>query len=369
MSRAPAATPSIRHVATDCLRYRLAKPVGGSGVAQVDVLVTDVTLSNDVRGLGFSYVIGGGGEAACVAARQLAAARLAGQPLHHPEASWQRLAGALNRTRRGPNYIALAALDVALWDAYANALGVPLGVAMGGAPRRMRVYGSGDFSPQHSPAEAAALARGYVERGLAGVKPRVSCKPADTALMRAVVDAVGAMADVMVDANEKGSATSAARLVAAAREAGVLWVEEPLPADDAAGYRALGAAFPGLVATGEHLQGTSEMLALIAERSVGVIQPDLAMAGGLTETLRIARIAGAFGVEVAPHFLPGLFVHAACASPAITWLEEFPLVEPLFTGWPALGADGTLALREDASGHGLALAHGARAAYLLKVDA
>lgn len=329
----------------------------------VDVIVTSIELSTGIRGTGFSYVIGGGGEVALSAARQLGD-RVVQQPLHHPEASWQRLAISLNRTRRGPNFIALAAIDVACWDAYANALGAPLGIAMGGAPRAMKVYGSGGFNSAQSPDEVMATAKAHVTRKLAGVKPRVSGMRSDQALIEAVVAAVPTAIEVMLDANEKCSAAAAQRLLSVAREAGVLFVEEPLPADDIAGYRTLASAFPGLVAGGEHLQGTNEMLPFIAERLVGTLQPDLAMVGGLTESLRVARLAAAFGIEIAPHFLPGLFVHLAAAAPNLSWLEEFPLIEPLFSGWPSLAANGTLSMR-DVPGHGLALADGAREQFLL----
>ena len=75
---------------------------------------------------------------------------------------------------------------------------------------------------------------------------------------------------------------------------GALFVEEPLPADDAEGYRAL-SKISARIATGEHLQGSAESLPFIAQRLCAVIQPDLAMAGGLTECLRIARLAEEVG--------------------------------------------------------------------------
>jgi L-alanine-DL-glutamate epimerase-like enolase superfamily enzyme len=345
------------------LRYRLAAPVGGSGVAAVDVLVARARLEDGAEGLGFSYVLGGGAEPALLAARALAAERLVGRPLHHPEAAWRSAAAALNRTRRGPNYVGLAALDVALWDAYARSLDVPLAVAMGGDPaREIAVYGSGDFNVRQSPDEAAEAARRHAQRGFRAVKPRVAARRSDEAVVRAVRDALPGEVELMLDANEKGTATTAARLLAIAQACGALFVEEPLPADDLAGYRALAAASPGGVATGEHLQGAVEAAPFITERLCAVIQPDLAMMGGLTETLRVARLAESFGVEVSPHFLPGLFVHVACAQPNVAWLEDFPLLEPLFSGWPAMSAQGTLK-PAPVPGHGLALADGAEAAF------
>jgi L-alanine-DL-glutamate epimerase-like enolase superfamily enzyme len=160
-----------------------------------------------------------------------------------------------------------------------------------------------------------------------------------------------------VDANEKCDAASARWLLAAARDRGVLFVEEPLPATALEGYRALAASGGAAMAAGEHLQGRASFLPFLSERLVGVIQPDLAMAGGLTPILEIAALADAFGAAVSPHFLPGLFVHVAAACPALVWLEEFPLLEPLFEGWPVPRSDGTL-VPPDGPGHGLSVLSG-----------
>jgi L-alanine-DL-glutamate epimerase-like enolase superfamily enzyme len=348
----------IAEVRISLLRYRLAQPIGGSGVASVDLVLACARTDAGVEGTGFSYVLGGGGAIAAGAARQMADDRVAGRQFDHPEATWRGLAASLNRTRRGPNFIGLAAIDVALWDAYARVLGVPLGVAMGGAPREIPVYGSGGYDARQGPEEAAATACAQVIRGFRGVKLRVAARREDEAVIRAVRDAVPTETEVMVDANEKGTASTAARLLATARAYGVLFVEEPLPADDLAGYRALSRTYPRTVATGEHVQGVAEALPFIAEGLCGVMQPDLAMMGGLSGSLQVARLAESFGLEIAPHFLPGLFVHLAAASPAVTWLEDFPLLEPLFDGWPPLRSNGMLALL-DTPGHGLRIAEGA----------
>jgi len=86
------------------------------------------------------------------------------------------------------------------------------------------------------------------------------------------------------------------------------------------------------------------------------------MVGGITEALRVAQLAEHFGLAVSPHFLPALFVHVAAAAPAIKWLEDFPLLEPLFEGLVGFGPDGTMSPPE-VPGHGLRFAPDARARY------
>jgi L-alanine-DL-glutamate epimerase-like enolase superfamily enzyme len=343
-------------------RYRLAKPVGGSGVASVDVLVVTLRDAAGRSGLGFSYVLGGRDGLPLEAARGMLERFVTAQPAAHPEARWREIAASFNRTGAGPYGTALAALDVAAWDLYAKTLELPLGVAMGGAARRVPVYGSGFFYPGQDPDEAAATATDYVRRGVRAVKPRAAGDARDGALLRAVAAAAGV--PLMVDANEKCTPVTAARLVRAAAEVNALFVEEPLPAYDLAAYRALARVAPVPLAAGEHLRTAAEAAPFLVEGLCAVIQPDLQALGGLTPCLRLARFAEACNVEVAPHFLPGLFVHVAAAAPNVTWLEDFPLLEPLFAGLPVMAADGTLA-PSGAAGHGLTWADGARDAYRL----
>lgn len=343
-------------------RYRLDKPVGGSGVASVDVIVTEIIDDQGRTGLGFSYVLAGDGDAAARAAQRLLDLHVIGKPFGHPESLHSRVRATFNRTGRGPLYVGLAAVDVAAWDLYAKQLGVPLGVAMGGAPRATAVYGSGGLRAGQDPAEAVETARAYVERGCRAVKPRVGGVPGDRALIADVADALQDKAFVAVDANEKCSTATADWLLRTAREYGLLFVEEPLPAHDMAGHRALAATSGVTIATGEHLQGLDEAAPFLTERLCRIIQPDLAMMGGLSECLRVTRLAEALGLEVAPHFLPNLFVHLAAVSSSVTWLEDFPLLEPLFGNPQTFDTSGQLSLSAT-PGHGLAWAAGARQSF------
>jgi L-alanine-DL-glutamate epimerase-like enolase superfamily enzyme len=108
------------------------------------------------------------------------------------------------------------------------------------------------------------------------------------------------------------------------------------------------------IAAGEHAQDYSQLAALMRTGTLGVVQPDLAMIGGLTPVLDLCVVAEALGITVSPHFLLGLlFVQVAAASNAIQWLEDFPLLEPLFDGWPAmLGGQVNIGA---STGHGLCL--------------
>jgi L-alanine-DL-glutamate epimerase-like enolase superfamily enzyme len=337
------------------IEKKFSKPIGGSGVTGVDIIVATLRDADGVAGLGFSYVIGGGGGVIAQLAQEQAGRFLQGSPLQAPPEHWKQIKKSFNRTGDGPNLLALAALDVALWDLTAQRRGEPLVRTLGGDILPVPVYASGGFSPKAMPQEIAELAVKYVDEGYAGVKPRLNANSDDEAVLRAVRNAIGPHARLMADANEKGNIETATRLLAQAAAYGLSFIEEPLPSDDILGYRRLAAQSGGVaIATGEHFQGLDRFVVCVEDGIAGVIQPDLAMAGGLTPCLEVARIAAAKGVTVAPHFLPGLFVHLSGAFNGQLLLEEFPIIEDVFEGWPKRGGDGMLRPR-DCAGHGLEL--------------
>lgn len=356
-------TPTITAFTADLLHLPLDRPVGGSKVAGVDVLAVDLRDSDGATGTGFSYCLNGGADVVLAAARDLLQTRVQDHPAHTPEALWRYMAASLNRIGRGAHNLAMAAIDVAAWDLHARRLDLPLGIAMGGAARRLPVYGSGDHRPDHSPEETRDLALAQVAQGFAGVKPRLAGDGTDGARLDILRAALPDRVRLMADVNEKCNPATALHLAAACADAGCLWLEEPLPAGDALAYARLAAAAPVAIATGEHLQGMAEVMPYLTSGALHILQPDLAMMGGLTPCLAAARAAESFGLPVAPHFLPSLFIHLAAAQPNVTWLEDFPLLEPLFD--IAARTEAGVMVLPTQPGHGVAWAEGVRDRYRL----
>jgi L-alanine-DL-glutamate epimerase-like enolase superfamily enzyme len=346
----------------ELLRFPLSGPTGGSGITAVDVIVVDLEDADGITGTGFSYVLGGGGTTVVAACRDLLERFVSDQDCVPPPALWRRLAGSLNRLGRGVGYLAIAAIDVAAWDLHARRRDEPLGVALGGEPRAVPVYGSGGFGPTQDADAAVARALAYAEMGCSAVKLRVAGNHNDIDRMHVVRDALPHGVDIMVDANEKLDIARARWLANECAEINTLWLEEPLPAGDINGFRALAQSSPVPIATGEHHQGTVELAPLFDSRAIAVVQPDLAMMGGITECLRVAQLAEHFGMVVSPHFLPALFSHLAAAAPAVRWLEDFPLLEPLFVDLVEIDDNGAMTPSET-PGHGMRWAPGAREEY------
>ena len=351
------ATASLWH-------YPLPGVTGGSGITAVDVIVVDLETADGLTGTGFSYVLGGSGAIVAAMAHDLVDRFVAGQAVAAPAALWRRMAASLNRLGRGPGYLAIAAIDVAAWDLHAKRMDVPLGVALGGEPRSVPVYGSGGFGPVQAPEDAVKQALHYAESGCKAVKLRLSGEPADIERIDAVESALPADVRIMADLNEKCDLLQATWIANECSAFNLLWLEEPLPSGDLAGYAALAAASPVPLATGEHHQGLVELAPFFQQECCTVVQPDLAMTGGITEALRIAQIADHYGLVVAPHFLPALFIHLAAAAPSVKWMEHFPLLEPLFDHPVDMDENGEITASGE-PGHGLKWADGARGEFLV----
>ncbi len=312
------------------LLYRLPGAVGGSGVTAVDVFVVDLECASGAAGWGFSYSLRGGANAVSGAAAELLDKFVLGHSAEAPLATWRQMNAWLNRIGRGVHYLAMAAIDLAMWDLHAKQRKISLALALGGRPRAVPVYGSGGYQPTQSPEAAAEIAKAQAAAGFPLVKLRLNGDRNDIGRIAAVRAALPAGVDIAADANEKCDLARARWLAKICADHGLLWLEEPLPAMDYAGYAALARGAPIALATGEHLQGVGECMPLIAARSCAIVQPDFAAMGGISECLRLCHIAEAHGLTAAPHFLPALFVHLAAAAPNVTWLEDFPLLEPIF---------------------------------------
>jgi L-alanine-DL-glutamate epimerase-like enolase superfamily enzyme len=358
-------TARVGASAAELWRYKFDSPMGGSMLTSVDVIVVTLADRDGATGLGFSYVIGGGGEAVVGMARSLLARFVKDQEIAAPAALWRKMAASLNRVGRGVGYLALCAIDIAAWDLHARQRNLPLGVALGGEPRVMPVYTSGGFGAFISPEEAVEKAHAALAKGTRGIKIRVAGVHADLARMAAVRAMLPEGVHLMADANERCDLLRARWLAAACADHGMLWLEEPLPSYDYAGFAQLARNAPVAIATGEHLQGAAEFYPLLEAKALAVAQPDPAMMGGITEILRFCAIAEAAGVVVAPHFNPALFIHVAAAAPQIKWLEDFPVMEHMFAAWPEWDKNGDMAM-PTGPGHGIAFQPDARAKYLVK---
>ncbi len=231
--------------------------------------------------------------------------------------------------RRGLRIAAMSGIDMALWDILGQSLEAPVYRLLGGRCRdTVTGYASGGWADEQG--IGAQLIETMAAGGFGGVKMRVGAMDGDVetsiARVKAAREALGPKPRLMVDAHGTWDPRAARRFCSRVADCHLAWVEEPVGPDDPQGMAEVRAATDIPIAAGESLFTRFEFRDLVAARAVDVLQPDPAIAGGITEVVRIAGLAAAHGLTLAPHlwgsallFAAGL--HLAAALPQVTTLE------------------------------------------------
>jgi L-alanine-DL-glutamate epimerase-like enolase superfamily enzyme len=241
---------------------------------------------------------------------------------HFPPAQWVG--------RAGITHLALAAVDIALWDLKAKAAGLPLWRLMGGSrPEGITAYNTDGGWLSLSKAQLVDSCRRSVEeQGFQGVKVKVGLPSAreDIERVQAVRRAIGPAARLMVDANGRCDLPSAIELGRRFEELEVGWFEEPMWYDDLEGHERLARSIRTPIALGEQLYSLDAFAAFFRASAVHYAQPDATRLGGVSEWWRVADLALAHRLPVAPHVGDMMQVHLqlALAHPACVVLEYIP---------------------------------------------
>jgi mandelate racemase len=224
--------------------------------------------------------------------------------------------------------MALAGIDMALWDALARSRGVSVTQVLGGAPRPIPAYGGLGFD---GPEVCAREAVEWIERGFTGVKAKIGyptvCE--DVAVIRAIRKAVGDGIAVMVDYNQCLSPADAVQRMRALDDEGLTWVEEPTLAHDFAGNALIAREAKTAIQCGENWWGTLDLRHAIDAGSSDYVMPDLMKVGGISAWMRAAGMAHAAGLRMSNHFWPEVSTQMLCVTPTGHWLEYVDWWNPI----------------------------------------
>ncbi len=308
----------IVEMTTTLIEIPLEKPIGDSTATWSAGGACFVHLKTDagVEGLGYTGNTNRGVRA--VIEHTLKPVVLGKDPME-TERIWDQMFWSVRGVgRKGAAFCALSAVDVALWDAKAKALGVPLFRLLGAYADRVPVYGSGGWT-NLTEKELVAEMAGYVERGIPRVKLKVAkdfgrSEAEDLCRLAAVRRALGDGVEIFVDANNGYYAKQAIRMSKAFEEYRVAWFEEPVLADDIEGLAAVSRATTIPVATGEHEYTRYGFKELVARGGADIVQPDAGRVGGVTEWMKVAHLAEAFNLPIAPHAAQLIHLHLGCAT-------------------------------------------------------
>ncbi len=319
MTHATAAPPIVR-VETRLLTLPLARP-WGDDVTDVGVVDVSVTDADGAVGHGFSWTPSIGGTAVRAMIDTDLAPFAIGRPASPTwwDGAWRHLHEAGGG---GVTTIALAGLDLALWDLVARRADQSIADHLGRRHETLEAYGSG-VNLHYPLDELVSQAQRWVDAGFGGVKVKVG-KPdlaEDVDRLAAVREVIGSDRALMVDANQRWTLDRAVDAVGAFEPFDIAWLEEPLRADDLAGHIALRRETGVRIAVGENLHTEYRFREFLEADAAQVLQPNIVRVGGITPALRIARAVQEAGAELAFHLLPELSAPLAFTLPTPTRVE------------------------------------------------
>lgn len=318
----PTANERIASVSTRLIVAPLVRP-WGADVTRVHLIEVVVVTDGGTIGRGFSWTPTIGAHAvAALLEHDIASFAVGGTA--DPRELWPALWVHLHEAGSGGiTTIAMAGLDLALWDAAGRAAERPIAQLLGARRDSVAVYGSG-VNRHYSLDELVAQARRWVDAGHDMVKIKVG-RPdlaEDVDRVAAVRETIGPRRALAIDANQLWDLEAAERAMDELSRFDLRWIEEPLRADDLAGHAALRSSIDVPVALGENLHTTYQFGQAIDGGACDIVQPNVVRVGGITPFLGIAQLADEYDVELFPHLLPELSGQLALALNRPTMIED-----------------------------------------------
>lgn len=239
----------------------------------------------------------------------------------------------------------MSAVEIACWDIIGKALGKPVYKLLGGQCRKkIKAYANGWYKTERTPEQFAEAARAVVAKGYKALKVDPfgagayeldrDEKIRSIGLVEAIRDAVGPEVEIFIEGHGRFSPATAIELAQELEKFKPGWFEEPIPPEDIPSLAYVRSKINIPVATGERYFTHYEFRPLFEARAADIIQPDVTHAGGLLELKKIAAMADAHYLVMAPHNSNGpvctaASVHFAACTPNFKIQECFDdFVEP-----------------------------------------
>lgn len=292
-----------------------------------DSLIVRIKTEDGLEGVGFT--LGYDGSLAMVSlVNVIYKPILEGANALHSEGLWAEMyRQSIQAGRRGAALRAMSAIDIALWDLKGKAAKMPVMHLLGVHSDRLRCYATGGYYRDgQTPDQLVAEMANYVEQGFSAIKLKVGKLAAheDAARMKAIRQQLGDGIEILLDANggwpDSSTAISAMRRLEEYRP---YWIEEPVRADNIAAMARIAEALDVPVATGE-LEATRWAFADLLERKAAdILQPDATVCGGVGEWLKIAHMAAAQDIPIAPHYNWDIHTQLSASIPNNLFIEYF----------------------------------------------
>jgi mandelate racemase len=216
--------------------------------------------------------------------------------------------------------MALAGIDMALWDALARSRETTLVRVLGGVEMPVPAYGAVGYEGVEG---SAKVAEEWARRGFKGVKAKIGYATVkeDLAVIRSIRKAVGDELAIMVDYNQSLTPPQAVERLRVLDDEGLAWVEEPTLAHDHVGHAHIARESRTPIQCGENWWGTLDMQHAIDAGASDYMMPDVMKIGGVSGWLRAAALGHSKGVPLSSHLWSELSAQLLCVTPTAHWLE------------------------------------------------
>ncbi len=298
-----------------------------------EYVLTEVQTDDGRCGTGWVYTVGAGGSAVKATIDDYLAPYISGRQALQTVEVHSAARRLLSPVAGVTSSLAIAALDIALWDLKAKVADLPLYQLLGGARDRVAICASG-IDLNYSVSELVEEVEEWVDQGYAAAKIKVG-KPTvseDVARLEAVRERLPDGFMLLVDAQQGWSVGEACRRIRAFEPLDIGFLEDPLPISDVAGYRELRAKSMIPIAGGETLSSAAAFAPFINGEGLDVVRNDVCRLSGITEWMRVAHLAEANHLVSCPHFVEEISVQLACAVAAVHSIEHVPLIRLVNVG-------------------------------------
>ena len=347
----------IRCVDTKQYRLPLSYPMSDAthGVhTDFELLVVKLESKCGLVAYGYTYTIGRGGAAIRTLIERDLKPILLEVDAYRIEQIWERMWWCMHYVGRGGLVsFAMSAVDIALWDLRGLLEGKPLWKLLGGFTGETRAY-AGGIDLQLGPDELVEQTRCNLQKGFRAIKIKVGRDKLreDVERVRAVRECIGPDMPLMVDANMRWTVERAIRAAQKFHDFDVYWLEEPTIPDDYKGMARIAAEGGLPIAAGENLHTIYEFRHTIEMGKVAFPEPDVSNIGGITNWMRVAKLAYAHNLQVTSHGVHELHIHLLAAIPNASFLEVHSFGLERFIMNPPQLIDGIM-VAPDAPGHGV----------------
>ena len=331
-----------------------------------EFVTLELATDEGIEGIGLTF-FGGPLTAALKEAVEGLGALVIGEDPMRVEAIGAKLRQAASGSGPGGIFsLALAPIDIALWDIKGKALNQPLCTLLGGYRDRVPTYASGALMRPMPVDYLQDAGPRLVEMGFKQMKTQMGAEPTvarEVERIRVLRQGIGEDIDLMCDINQLWDVNQAIEIGRRVEEYHLFWLEDVVAHDDYQGLARVADALTTPVCAGEYHYGLRPFRHMLEARSIDIVMIDLLRAGGVTQWMKIAAMAEAFNLPVVSHLIPEIHLHLIAAIPHGLTVEYMPWTLELFEETPAI-EDGQIVVPQKP---GLGLKFDAKAMKLYQV--